>query len=127
MIYFILLMRFIFLFSGTVYLRDIDPFVQLTVSADVAIDGQPAALRCRGDLAVADTPDKLGTLYKFAVSESDPYVFRIGVSHQGIHITQAVALLTIDPSRNALNGTFGGSAVLDTVQVRERALLLPTL
>ena len=56
-------------------------------------------------------------MWKFTVSESDPYTFRIGVTHQGIHITQAVAELTLDPARNAINGSFGGVAVLDTVEL----------
>ena len=109
--------------NGTVYLRDFNPFVELKVSADITIDGQPGKIRCRGALAVSnkgingDGGGGGGSVWKFTVSESDPYTFRIGVTHQGIHITQAVAELTLDPARNAINGSFGGVAVLDTVEL----------
>ena len=116
--------------NGTVYLRDFNPFVELKVSADITIDGQPGKIRCRGSLAVSDKGIKGisgassgggggggGAVWKFTVSESDPYTFRIGVTNQGIHITQAVAELTLDPARNAINGSFGGVAVLDTVEL----------
>ena len=108
--------------NGTVYLRDFNPFVELKVSADITIDGQPGKIRCRGALAVSNKgingdSGGGGSVWKFTVSESDPYTFRIGVTHQGIHITQAVAELTLDPARNAINGSFGGVAVLDTVEL----------